>query len=252
MNSNDTIWIVGASSGIGLALAHEYHQRGAKVIVSARNAQALNTFASKCKNSIALPMDISNIDAIQSALNKLQEQNHIPDRIIIMAASYQPGNICDLEIDNISLTVNINLTGIILLVRLILPLFIQRNKGQIAICASVAGYIGLPSGQPYSCTKAALINFTECLRTEVSDTGLDIKLINPGFVKTRLTDKNTFPMPFMISAPTAARAIANGLNKRRFEVHFPKRLTLIMKVFGILPYWILLPLLAKFKPQEKG
>ena len=109
--------------------------------------------------------------------------------------------------------------------------------------------MGLPQGQPYSATKAAIINLAESLNTECGDT-VDIKLISPGFVRTPLTDKNSFPMPMMMEPEQAARMIADGLLSRRFEIHFPKKFTLLLKALRLLPYALSLRLMRRVKPER--
>lgn len=117
-------------------------------------------------------------------------------------------------------------------------IFKQQGHGQIVLCASVAGYRGLPNAQPYCATKAALINYAESLKIELEPEHIDVKIICPGFVKTDLTDKNDFKMPMMISADEAASAISKGLTQKGFEIHFPKRFTLIMKTLRLIPNWL--------------
>ena len=118
------------------------------------------------------------------------------------------------------------------------PQFESQGHGQIVICASVAGYRGLPTGQPYCAAKAALLNLSESLKVELEPKNIDVKVICPGFVKTPLTDKNDFPMPMIIEAEDSAIAIKKGLCSRAFEIHFPKRFTYIMKLLHILPHWL--------------
>lgn len=142
-----------------------------------------------------------------------------------------------------------NLLGAFTLIDSVLPILKQQRSGQLALCGSVAGYNGLPGGQPYSATKAAVINLAESLKAE--NPQLDIKVINPGFVKTPLTDKNSFQMPMMVSPEYAAQAIAEGLLKRGFEIHFPKKFTLLMKLLRILPRGLYFFLVSKLaKPAE--
>ena len=147
--------------------------------------------------------------------------------------------------------INVNLTGTFHLVSAIMPVFKKNGGGQLALCASVAGYSGLPAGQPYCATKAGMINLAESLRAEHDGTGVDIKLICPGFVKTDLTDGNDFPMPMIIEAADAGRYIADGLAKKRFEIHFPKRFTLILKLLRILPYCLYIPIAKRITPKDK-
>ncbi len=142
----------------------------------------------------------------------------------------------------------VNLGGGFNMVDVLLPHYKNCRGGQIVLCASVAGYRGLPTGQPYCATKAGLISLGESLKIELAPDNIDVKIICPGFVKTPLTDKNDFPMPMMISADQAARAIAKGMRSRAFEIHFPKRFTLIMKLIRHLPYGLYFWLMRKIQP----
>jgi len=240
-----TIWIIGASSGIGWALAKELHRLGAFVILSARDEEALEELSQQLGSRLSIaPLDVRNIEAIKECFDRIGKQTDI-DSVVFMAGIYKPLKISEIKPAEISDMLATNLQGAMLVVRQVLPYFLSRKKGQIALCASVAGYRGLPNAQPYGATKAALINFTETLRIECANTGVDIKLINPGFVKTRLTDQNAFTMPSIISSEQAAKFIADGLQKKNFEICFPKKFTFAMKALALLPYSLYFRLMAR-------
>lgn len=235
MFKNENIWIIGASSGIGHALATTLHQQGAKLILSARRTEKLQELNQQLGgNHIVAPLDVSQHDQIHNVVQSFHMHIH---RVIFLSATYNPTFAKEASIELINKIVDINLKGALYLVKEILPIFENQQHGQIAICASVAGYTGLPQGQPYSATKAALINYAESLYAELPSY-IDIKLINPGFVKTRITDKNTFHMPLIINPDKAAQYITKGLKKNAFEIHFPKNFTWPLKFFRILPYKI--------------
>jgi short-subunit dehydrogenase len=230
-----TVWIIGASSGIGYALAVELSKRGASLILSARNADALRVLNILLGNHHkVVPFDISDTGNFAAVFSDLKSFDI--DSTVYLAAAYEQGDIADITQENAHATISINLEGAFTLLREIVPYYRQRGKGQIALCGSVAGYRGLPGGQPYSATKAAIINLTESLRGEVAGKNIDVKLISPGFVRTPLTDKNDFSMPMMIEPEEAAREIADGLLTKRFEIRFPCSFTSIMKIMQILPY----------------
>jgi short-subunit dehydrogenase len=126
-----------------------------------------------------------------------------------------------------------------------MPAMIARGTGQIAIVSSVAGYRGLPRAIAYSATKAALIAMAESLKFDLDQTGVMINVINPGFVKTPLTDRNDFPMPFLMPVEAAAKRIADGLARGRFEIAFPRRFAAILKLMRILPYALYFPLVGR-------
>lgn len=234
---NKTIWIVGASSGIGEALAKNLHINGANLILSARSHDKLEQLnvSLELKHKV-LPIDISNKMQIENAIESLSNQNQSIDSILILAAQYEPTPIENLNLNTLQSIIDINLTSVINLTCATLKLFHKQGYGQIVLCGSVAGYVGLANAQPYSATKAAIANFAQSLYLEQKSKNIDVKLLSPGFVKTPMTDKNHFEMPMMISPEQAAQSIADGLNSNQFEIHFPKKFTYIMKFLSFLPY----------------
>lgn len=234
--AGEHIWIIGASSGIGRALARELSENGATLILSARREEELLKLNNELDNRHhVIPLDVSDNEAIQNAVKKLATQQKQIDRIIYLAAVYNPSAIRDMDLATIRKMVEINLVGVIYTTTAVLPLLEKQPKGQLAICSSIAASIGLPNGQPYSATKAAVTNFTESLYSE-APSHIDIKLISPGFVETPLTDKNSFQMPMIIKPQQAAKEIAKGIKRKAFEIHFPKRFTLSLKIIKTLPY----------------
>ncbi len=239
MPESETIWIIGASDGIGAALARAWAARGARLILSARSAGRLKALvASLGPTHRTLPLDISERDSVERAAATIGALGPL-DRVVHLAALYDPGKIADLAPETAASIVSTNLTGSFHIAQIAPPLL--RKGGQLALCGSVAGYFGLPQGQIYSATKAGVINLTESLRAELAGQ-IDVRLISPGFVDTRLTRRNDFAMPALMTPEAAARTIIAGLNGRRFEVHFPRRLTIGLKLLRILPYWAALPL----------
>lgn len=242
------IWIIGASSGIGEALAHELVSRGAVLALSARRKDALENL----KNSLGsdshkvFALDVSDAELVTRTAGAIRATFGRIDSVIFLAASYTPMKMENLDIVITKQIIDVNLTGAFHVVHAALPILKDQSAGQIALCGSVAGYIGLPVGQPYSATKAGIINLAESLYAEVPKK-IDIKLISPGFVRTEMTDKNTFEMPMIIETKDAAKAIADGLLQKRFEVHFPKLFTCILKLLQILPYCLVLKITKKFK-----
>ncbi len=228
------IWIIGASSGIGHALAVELAKQGATLVLSARREDKLNTLNDALGGGhTVLKLDITDIQAFAIAAKTVQDTFLRLDSVIFMAAIYHPVLLKNMDIKAAHQMVNINLNGAFNTVHTVLPILKQQGYGQLALCGSVAGYRGLPNGQPYSATKAALINLAESLCAEERE--LDIKIINPGFVRTPLTNKNNFNMPMMIEPEKAANIIARGLQSKRFEIHFPKCFTLLIKLLRVLP-----------------
>jgi short-subunit dehydrogenase len=239
MPKAETIWIIGASDGIGAALAREWAGRGARLVLSARSVERLEELTANLgPDHVAVPLDVSDRETLKEAARKISEIGPL-DRVVHLAAIYDPGKIAELSPETAAKIVSVNLTGSFHIAQIAPPLL--RDGGQLALCGSIAGYIGLPQGQIYSATKAGVISLAESLRAELAGI-IDVRLICPGFVDTRLTQRNDFSMPAMVTPETAARAIIDGLNTRRFEVHFPRRLTYALKLLSALPYWAALPL----------
>lgn len=226
------IWIVGASAGIGAALARALAARGAALILSARDAPALTALAADCGGARAEPLDLASPGALEAVAARLAEGPAL-DAVICTAALYDPGRLADLSAERIAAMVQVNLTGTIAVARAATGLV--RPGGQLVLFGSVAGYLGLPGGQPYSATKAAVNNLAESLAVELAP-ALDVRLVSPGFVATRLTAKNRFAMPALITPEAAAEAVLHGLGRRGFEIHFPRRFTLAMKLLRLMPY----------------
>lgn len=233
------IWIIGASAGIGAALARALAAEGARLVLSARDAQALEALAQECPGARALPLDLARPGALAEAVAELAAPF---DAVICTAALYEPGPVAELDPAQAELLVRVNLLGTLEVARLCPPLL--RPGGQLVLFGSVAGYFGLPGGQAYSATKAAVNNLAETLRVELAPR-VDVRLVCPGFVRTRLTARNRFRMPGLITPEEAARHTLRGLRGRQFEIHFPKRLTLAMKLLRLLPYALSLRLTAR-------
>ena len=232
------VWIIGASSGIGKALAKQMDHLGAHLILSARNKEQLDALNEELEGKHhVFQLDITDHDMIKRTVKAVQASVPKLDSMVFMAAVYAASESERTDPVVINQIVNVNLASAINLSYAVLPVLKEQGEGQIALCASVAGYVGLPAGQPYSATKAGLINFAESLRSE-TDKSIDIKVINPGFVKTRMTDKNDFDMPMIITPEKAAEHIAKGLQSNGFEIHFPKGFTILLKLLRQLPYWL--------------
>jgi short-subunit dehydrogenase len=230
------IWIIGASSGIGEALARELAERGATLTLSARSENKLNAINEILGNEhTVLPVDAGNSDSLTKAAKTFKSL----DSVVFMAAIYAPHSEKTKDIAFIHDMITVNLGGAFNTVDAVLPIFEKQGFGQIALCGSVAGYRGLPYGQPYCATKAGIINYAESLKIELEDKNIDVKIISPGFVRTPLTDKNEFTMPMMIEASDAAKII-----------HFPKRFTFIMKIIDVLPRWLYFPISRFMKKKQ--
>jgi len=241
-----TIWIIGASSGIGEALARELAKRGARLVLSARRDDELHKLNQAIGgNHIVAPLDISDANAAKEVMAGIEKSGATLDSVIFMAAIYTPHDGKPKDIETIQKMLDVNLGGAFNTVDAVQDYFEQQGHGQIVLCGSVAGYRGLPTGQPYCATKAAIINLAESLYVDLGRKNIDVKVICPGFVKTPLTDKNNFKMPMIIESEEAAKAIAKGLKGKGFEIHFPKKFTYIMKAVQMLPNWLYFKLIKR-------
>lgn len=230
---NSKIWIIGASSGIGAALAAELSRRGARLTLSARRHDELEKISGKLETAANIaPLDVSD----GMALKKVANAYGPFDSVVFLAALYNPGLMENMKIEDARRTIDINIGGALNTVDAVYPGMRQAKKGQIVLCGSVAAYCGLPNSQPYSMTKAAIMSLTQSLHIEARTHNIDVKLISPGFVRTPLTDKNDFDMPMIMEPDDAAIIIADGLTEKQFEIHFPKKFTRVVKLLSVLPY----------------
>ena len=245
--SNKRVWIVGASTGIGAALASQLHTLNAKVALSARSAEKLDEIVMRlgAAKALALPLDITKIETIKSAEEKLVAAWGGYDLVVFMAGDYKAMRAWELDLKVAKQMVAINWEGFLNGLSIVIPRFMQTGAGGIALVSSVAGYRGLPKSLVYGPTKAALINLAEVLYLDLKEKGLDVYVICPGFVKTPMTDKNDFEMPSLITPEEAAAEIIKGFEKGEFEIHFPKGFTRMLKALQLLPYSLYFPAIKK-------
>ncbi len=247
MHKGKTAWITGAGKGIGRALAKQLAQEGWTVAVSSRTDQDLKNLRRECPaESIRIfTLDVTDEAATKMVFDSIEEQMGEINLAVFNAGTHIPVTVKAFSIDAIRRTVEVNLMGTVHGLGQVIPKFIKRQTGHIVVISSLAGYRGLPTSSGYGATKAALINMCEALKPELEIFNVSLSLVCPGFVKTPLTDKNTFPMPFIISAELAASIIIKKLNKRPFEIAFPLTMMLAMKIVRILPNKLLFFLTRK-------
>ncbi len=229
------VWLVGASTGIGRALAEQLHALGATVIVSARKMDALQAFADQHPGSIALPLDVSDGPAVKAAAEAALAAGPL-DLVCYCAGHYHAMRATAIDLPDLLRHHEVNTVGALHVLAAITPAMVARGQGHISLVSSVAGFRGLPQSLAYGPTKAALINLAETLYLDLQPRGLGVSVINPGFVETPLTAQNEFHMPALISPQQAAQAILQGWARGEFEIHFPKRFTRLMKLLRLLPY----------------
>ena len=239
-----TVWLVGASSGIGRATAHALHVQGAKVIVSARNQQALDIFAADHPGATVLAMDAADAASVEVAAKIVLGAGPL-DLVLYCAGYYKEMRATQFDLANMLQHNQVNYIGALYVLSAVLPHFLARKAGHISLVSSVAGYRGLPQGLAYGPTKAALINLAETLYVDLQDSDIGVSLICPGFVETPLTAQNKFSMPGLIKPEQAADEILRGWAKGQFEIHFPKRFTLLMKALALLPAVLYFPVIRK-------
>lgn len=245
-----TVWITGASTGIGRAVALRLAARGVAVAASARSEHDLAALAAESGTIAVYPLDVAETGAVVETVGRIEQDLGGIDLAILSAGTWtqvKPAKAIDPEVFARAMAVNYQ--GCVNALAALVPRMIARGRGHIAIVASVGGYRGLPKAAAYGPTKAALINLAESIRPEFEARGVRISVINPGFVRTPMTDVNRFPMPFLMEPEEAARRIVAGLEAGRYEIAFPTRFVLMMKVLRILPnaafFWVMRRLTRK-------
>ena len=252
------VWIIGASTGIGAALAAQLAGLGARLVLSARHHEALNAVADVCRHRhdasevLTRPFDLCDLKATQAAIDQTQAHWGGMDLVVFNAGTYEATRIDTLSPGDADRTLRLNLLAPIDATAMMLPLLrgsvdAKRPRG-FAYVASVAGYRGLPRALTYGPGKAGLISFAESLWVDLHGMGLNTWVINPGFVRTRLTAQNRFEMPALIEPDEAAQAIVDGFARGGFEIHFPRRFTRFMKLLRLLPIGWYLRLEARLVP----
>jgi len=246
--SGKVAWVVGASSGIGAAVACELQSRGALVAISARRQDQLDDVSAG--TMLAVAADVTDAASLTAAASRIRNELG-PIDLAVLSAGYwkqMSGNDWDTEVFNRH--VQVNLIGMSNSIAAVLPEMLARHSGVIAGISSVAGYRGLSGSQAYGATKAGQINLLESLRIQVARAGVRVITICPGFVRTDLTTVNAFPMPFMIEADSAARSICDGLERERIEIVFPVRMAILMKAARLVPVAIWSALWSRISPPE--
>jgi short-subunit dehydrogenase len=233
--SGQRVWIIGASQGIGAAVARKLLAAGARVALSARRREPLDAIAAG-QDALVLPLDVVDPARVHDAAAQLRNAWNGFDLALIVAGTHVEMRAQSWDLARARSLLDVNLTGVLNCLDAILPQLLQQGRGGVGIVSSVAGYVGLPKALIYGPSKAALINLAESLYGDLHPRGCGVYLINPGFVDTPLTRKNDFRMPALISADEAADATLHGLAAGRFEIHYPKRFTRLLKLLRVLPY----------------
>jgi short-subunit dehydrogenase len=248
------IWCTGAGKGLGRSVALTLAARGHHVAISARTRSDLDALVDEAADlpgqMVAFPLDVADESAVFGTLEDIENSLGPLDLVILNAGTHIPVDAASLTVKPFRDLMETNFMGTMHGVAAVLPRFIGRGRGHLAVVASVAGYRGLPTSAAYGASKAALINMCEALKPELDRAGVTISVVNPGFVKTPLTDRNDFPMPFLMEADDAAEQMVRGLESGRFEITFPKRFTWGMKLLRCLPYSLYFAVSRRFLPKS--
>lgn len=231
-------WITGGGSGIGRSLALALSRDGWRVAISGRDPDKL---AHVCADDpagrlIAAPLDVTDAEAVSRAVRDIEAQHGAVELAVLNAGDYQPMALDQFDSGLFERLMAVNYMGVVHGMAALLPRMRARHSGQILINASLSGYCGLPLAAPYGATKAALINLAESLHNECRAAGIQLRLINPGFVRSPLTDRNDFEMPFLIKPEALAEHVVRALPKRHFEIAYPRAMHWSMRALRLLPY----------------
>ena len=241
-----TIWITGASSGIGKALAIKFANQGWQVVASARRENLLKDLNNQNPNIYSFPLDVRNENESKNTFQNIIKKFQTIDISVFCTGMHDPDAEKKLSSEKIREIMETNFFGTLNCIMAVNTYFRERKNGHIAIVSSVAGYRGLPAASGYCASKSALISLAESLYFDFKRYNVKVSVINPGFIKTPMTDKNKFPMPMIKSAEFAAEKMFTGLTKKNvFEIHFPLAFTIIMKLLKIMPNWLYFLLVKK-------
>lgn len=224
-----TYWLVGASEGLGAQLAAELHNAGAKLILSARNKDALEAIAGP--EDVVLPLDVTDTQSVNAAIEQLPPF----DGMVYLAAAYWPMDSRDWDLDKSLAMIEVGLSGAMRVLAGVIPKMMAQGHGHIVLTGSLAAFGGLPAAVGYGASKAGLASLAETLRIDLAGTGICVQLANPGFIKTRLTAKNDFNMPAIMSPQTAAQHMMKHMSSDRFRYSFPFWFSLVFRIARVLP-----------------
>ncbi|MDC1112956.1 SDR family NAD(P)-dependent oxidoreductase [Candidatus Pelagibacter sp.] len=246
MEEKKVIWITGASSGIGKAVAIKFAENGWIVAASARRENLLNELKEINENIHPFPLDVTDIDKCKLVASSIINQFKNIDVCLFGTGMHDPKSEKKFNLEKVREIMEVNYFGTMNSINSIYDYFSEKKNGQISIISSVAGYRGLPAAGAYCASKAALTSFAESLNFDMQMKNVRVSLVSPGFIKTPMTDQNDFPMPMIKSPEFAANEIYKGLTmKKSFEIHFPKAFTYFLKFLQILPSGIYFKLVSK-------
>lgn len=229
------VWVIGASSGIGEAFARLIDGMADNVAISARSAEKLEKIQSETKSLSAFPVDVTSADAMSQAATTIEARFGSIDLVVICSGYWAVMPADQLDLQKMRTAMDVNFFGAVNMVAAVVPGMKTRKRGRIVIVASVAGYRGLPQASAYGPTKAALMNLAETLKIDLGSFGIDVSIVNPGFVDTPMTRTNKFAMPGLISADEAARSMLAGIRRKKFAILFPFLFANSVRLTNLVP-----------------
>ncbi|MDG1169983.1 MAG: SDR family NAD(P)-dependent oxidoreductase [Sulfitobacter sp.] len=228
-------WLVGASDGLGAALAQKMSRAGAEVILSARSEDKLKALTAQMPGKASYrTIDVSDNDSVKAAAADVGRV----DGVVFLAGVYWPFGAKDWDADQANAMADINFTGLMRVMGQVVPMMVERDAGHIVITSSLTGFRGLPGSIGYTASKAATMSLAECMYADLRKTGVQVQVVNPGFIKTQLTDKNDFTMPFMMSPDAAAAQMFEHMNTDGFKKSFPWLFSMVFRLSQFLPDWL--------------
>ena len=247
MFSGKKVWILGASSGIGAAVASLLAREGAQLALSARRKERLDEVLVSLEGDgqVALPLDVTHANELMHAVEKLRQQWQTIDTVFYCAGTYRPTPAAAFDAEAHHTMMSVNYGGLINTIDAVLPWCREQQASSIVAVASVVGYRAIPLASAYGASKSAMQYFCNAIRYELQQDGIKLQVVNPGFVETPLTEQNEFAMPCLMSVSEAAQQIVQGMKQGSREIHFPKRFSLVLKALGFLPERLYSWLLAK-------
>ena len=244
MLAGKTYWLIGASEGLGRAVALALDELGVRCVVSARNAERLQDLAGELKNDpLVVTCDVSDDASVASAWERVQQEK--PFGVVYLAGYYDPISAPAWDRDAVVKMADVNFMGGVRCLGQVVPYLAARDAGHIVVIGSLSGYRGLPGAIGYGASKSAIMHLTENIHIDLAKTGVKTQLINPGFIKTRLTDKNTFDMPFIMSAEDAAHNVVQAMEGNRFKTDFPWMFSLLFRASRWFPNWLYVRVFAR-------
>lgn len=228
-------WIVGASEGLGAALCHKMSRAGVELILSARSEDRLTELAGELPGkSRVVTVDVSDMDSVTAAVDAIGDI----DGVVFLAGVYWPMKATEWNAEQANLMADVNFTGAMRVMGAIVPKLVEKDQGHIVLTGSLSGFRGLPGAIGYSASKAGVMALAESMYCDLRKTGVSVQVVNPGFVKTRLTDKNDFAMPFIMEPDEGAREIFEHMNTDSFKRSFPTVFSWVFRLSQFMPDWL--------------